>query len=162
MAHTGRWLAAVVAVGGLFLLHGMTADHSLPMPMAVGQVQVASAPLHDATAFERAHGGHAGMIGGGDAAIVVAAASSTAVATVADESVAAHPPRPTRHVHDTAGVCLALLAAIILLQVVRRRFRCNGHRTVVRDAAYVTWKATLKHPPWARDPSPTRLCISRT
>ena len=64
--------------------------------------------------------------------------------------------------HDTAGTCLALLAAVILLQMVGVRLHRNGYRAIVCDLAYVTWGAALRHPPWMRAPSPTRLCISRT
>ncbi|MFY9916727.1 MAG: hypothetical protein WAK18_18785 [Nocardioidaceae bacterium] len=160
MTHTGTWLVAAVVVGGLFLLHGMTADHSLPMPMAASQAQVASA-LVDSPAVERGHGDHAGLIGGEDGSMVVAPAYGAATA-VADGVVSAKPSKPARHVHGIAGTCLALLAAVILLQLAGQRRRRNGYRSIVRDVAYVTWGAAPRAPPWMRAPSPTRLCISRT
>ncbi len=155
MAQTRSWLAAAVVVGGLFLMHGMTADHSLPVPMAHGPVHAAVSQPAGSAAADDAGADHIGVAGSGDEANVLASGHW---------AFAAHPPSPADHSHGTAGACLALLAAVILMQVLGRRLPlrridCRAH---VRGAESVTWGAAHRHPPWMRNPSSTLLCISRT
>lgn len=142
----GRAAAAAALVLGLFLLHGLTADHHMAMPMSV-----------DATAG-MVHTG-AGMAGAavGHSVDRPNPVFSQSRQEVADATLMGGQEQP----HEMGAMCVALLGSVLLLPILlatRRRYQSSG--AVDPPSLRVVLSAAA--PPWSRSPSLTRLCIART
>jgi len=166
MGRAGAWLAAPLVILGLFLMHGITADHSMPVPMASMPVvqgatmHPASALVADSTGLHPAVPGQATTDGFAASPVrAVGHAARAAVATMAATAGSELSPMPFAHAHGI-GACLALLGAVVLLPFLRRRRQVR--RALARTLAQVILAADLAHPPWKREPSLSRLCVSRT
>ncbi len=167
MGRAGAWLAAPLVILGLFLMHGITADHSMPMPMASMPVvqgatmHPASALVADSTRLDLAVSGQATTDGFAASPVrAVGHAARAGVATMASTAGSELSPMPLAHAHGMGSACLALLGAVVFLPFLRRRRQV--HRARSRTLAQVIRAADLAHPPWKREPSLSRLCISRT
>lgn len=129
---TGEWLAAALVVVGLFLLHGMTADHDMPVPAMSGATMTS-------------HGDSADHGSAGAAATEAVAAAS-----------------PTDHAHAMAGSCLALLGGVLILRlrgvVGRARLRAVASSSGLSRALA---RCRLR-PPRLFTPSLHQLRIART
>lgn len=141
VAQTGNVLAAAVVVLGLFLMHGMTADHALPMPMTdAGTLHLGSAPLTDSTAHTPVITPHA----------------------IADEAPSVLSPVLPGHSDGMAVACLALLGGAVVLLPLLLGGRRLSHRERAPVGTAVIWTRVLRRPPGMRAPLLTRLCILRT
>ncbi|KQW47308.1 hypothetical protein ASC77_12590 [Nocardioides sp. Root1257] len=103
----GRWLLLLVALGGLFAMHGLS-DHGVGGPAALGS----------SVAHVDAHTGAGHQLGGGAAS---PGGMHGAAAAVADASVPAEMPADSSGGHDDhhgggvlVGMCLAVLVAALL------------------------------------------------
>ncbi len=129
-----RWLLALGLLLGVLVMHGVAANHDMPMASAAA----VSSPDGDADMA----GHHEGM------------ASIEAAAVVVSAPVTGHP---------MAAMCVAILTSGLLLPLlsVFRFKRRTADRRLPSPAAWsmVPRAAAAR---WLTAPSLTRLCVSRT
>lgn len=135
-AQPRQWLAAVTVLFGIFVLHGITADHDMPVPAVVSVTDGMAA--HQATA----NADNAG----------VAATSAAPVMS----------PWAAAHGHVMAGGCLALLGGVLLLQLLADRARAWFQPIVRTGVGALQLVRGRLRPPWSLTPSITQLGIART
>jgi hypothetical protein len=150
----GRLLIAAGLIFGLFLMHGLTADHETAMPMTAGATHTAMgsaqhAPTTSTPNLPHTHGATVGAL----AEMGLAAADSMTDTASALSAVAGHGPG--------GELCLALLGTGLLLPIlVRRRPRrlapsADAAGVLLMAHAAARHRASLP-------PSLSRLCVSRT
>lgn len=138
---------------GLFLMHGLTADHDASMPMSSAAMEMsAGSESHELTM----EGSDLSNSDGTQASLAQVEATDS-VSPVAIQLSAA-----MAHGMSMGGLCLALLGAgLTLRMLVARRLRRTQCPAVEPVAVNLARRAAAGNHP-ALTPSLHRLCISRT
>jgi hypothetical protein len=131
------WLIAVGLVFGVLLMHGVTADHGMPMASVS-----TSTELH----------GHGAIMSHPS----VGAGSEVKALVL----IGAH---PMAAVHPMAALCLAILASGLLLPLLSGcRLKRRGRNRRLASSALPSLLPRAAAARWLAAPSLTRLCVSRT
>lgn len=132
-----RALVVVALLAGVFTMHSLTGNHDAAMAMTSQTPSMAA--VHST-----------GMMQAGVADMAIPAPSAVIVE-----------PSDQGHLHSMGDVCLAMLAALLLMLIVAlaRRSLAVAH-PVVLAPAWVAVTADDSSPPWRR-PTLSKLCILR-
>lgn len=135
-----RWLAAAAVLLGLFLLHGLTADHDMPMPSTHPASSVPSS--QQTSMIDNAH--HE------------AARGALRTGSHADLS------SPLAHGHAMLGGCFALIGSVLLLRLLGAWPRRLGSDPLQSAQAHLACLVARLRPPRSFTPSLHQLGIART
>ncbi len=162
-----RWLGAALAVLGLFLMHGLTADHEMPMAMTAAADtthaagHITSATLHSSAADSTMTGVSAAGRYAVDYADQSRVHGVIATAATVTATTSLFPTVPG-HGHGMGGTCLALLSTVVLLPLLLRRLARSRERERTVNAASLFSVVARTPPDWLPVLALNRLCISRT